>query len=139
VGKPAKAPQKAPPLQKAAILESVRALCLSFPEASERPSHGAPAFFIRGKHTFVMWADNHHGDGRLALWCAAPEGAQAMLVDSEPDHYFVPPYVGPSGWIGVRLDRNAKWAEVSSVIENAYLTRAPAKLAAAFRAQNTID
>jgi hypothetical protein len=68
----------------------------------ERPNHGAPAFYIRKTRSFVMFVDNHHHDGRLALWCAAPPGAQAMLIDSAPDHYFVPPYVGPSGWIGVR-------------------------------------
>jgi len=109
----------------AAALERVRKVCLSFPETSERPSHGAPAFFIRRTRSFVMFVDNHHGDGRLALWCAAPAGAQAMLVESNPDVYFVPPYVGPSGWIGARLDRRAPWSEIAAVIEQAYRTRAP--------------
>jgi hypothetical protein len=109
----------------AAALERVRKVCLSFPETSERPSHGAPAFFIRRTRSFVMFVDNHHGDGRLALWCAAPAGAQAMLVEANPDVYFVPPYVGPSGWIGARLDRRAPWSEIAAVIEQAYRTRAP--------------
>ncbi|HWM84576.1 MAG TPA: MmcQ/YjbR family DNA-binding protein [Kofleriaceae bacterium] len=113
------------PTSAAAALERVRKLCLSFPEASERPSHGAPCFFIRRTRSFVMFVDNHHGDGRLALWCAAPAGAQAMLVEANPDVYFVPPYVGPSGWIGVRLDRRASWKEVAAVIEQAFRARAP--------------
>lgn len=107
----------------AAALAKVRAACLALPETSERPSHGAPAFFIRTKHSFVMFADNHHRDGRLAIWCAAPPGAQEMLVDSEPDHYFVPPYVGRGGWIGVRLDRKAQWREIRALIESAFVTR----------------
>jgi len=75
-------------------LDRVRALCLSFPETSERLSHGQPSFFIGGKKTFVMYLDDHHGDGRLALWLAAPEGMQQALVEAAPEHYFRPPYVG---------------------------------------------
>lgn len=84
-------------------LAAVRAACLGLPEASERPSHGGPAFFIRDKKCYVMFLDDHHGDGRLAIWCAAPTGAQADLVETEPDRFFVPPYVGHRGWLGVHL------------------------------------
>jgi hypothetical protein len=115
-------------------LERVRELCLSFPETSERLSHGSPAFFIREKKTFVMYLDDHHGDGRLALWCAAPEGAQDLLTQGAPEHYFVPPYVGHRGWVGVRLDRGLEWNEVAGAVEDAYLTVAPKKLAEASRA-----
>ena len=87
-------------------LDRVRELCLSLPETSERPSHGQPSFFIREKKTFVMYLDDHHDDGRLALWLAAPEGMQEALVDAAPEHYFRPPYVGHRGWLGVRLDRD---------------------------------
>ena len=110
-------------------LDRVRALCLALPETSERLSHGAPTFFIRGTRSFVMFHDNHHGDGRLALWAAAPPGMQAMLVDAAPEHYFVPPYVGHQGWVGVRLDRDLEWEEIGGVIEDAWLTRAPKRLA----------
>lgn len=102
-----------------AQLAKVRKFCLALPEVSEKPSHGAPTFFFK-KQVFVYIVDNHHDDGRLALWCAAPDGAQAMLVDSNPDHYFVPPYVGYRGWIGVRLDRDAAWTEIAAVIESAH-------------------
>jgi hypothetical protein len=109
-------------------LERVRALCLSLPETTERLSHGQPTFFIRDKKTFVMYLDNHHDDGRLALWCAAPEGMQRALVDGAPEHYFVPPYVGHRGWVGVRLDRDLDWNEIAGAIEEAYLTVAPRRL-----------
>jgi len=115
----------------AAALFRVREICLGLPEVTERPSHGSPSFFIRGKHSFVMFLDDHHRDGRLALWCAAPPGMQKGLVEATPDVYFVPPYVGHRGWVGVRLDRGASWDEIAGVIEEAYLDRAPKTLRAA--------
>jgi len=111
-------------------LDRVRSLCLALPDVNERPSHGAPTFFIRDKTTFVMFQDDHHGDGRLALWCAAPPGVQQELVETESDRFFRPPYVGHRGWIGVRLDRDLSWQEVGRVITDAYLTVAPKRLAA---------
>jgi hypothetical protein len=107
----------------ASQLAKVRALCSSLPEVTERPSHGSPAFMVNEKRAFAYFLDNHHDDGRLALWCAAPEGAQAMLVDSNPEHYFLPPYVAHLGWIGVRLDRAAPWTEIAAVLEAAHHTR----------------
>jgi hypothetical protein len=109
-------------------LDRVRELCLSLPEVTERPSHGAPTWFVRGKKTFVTLHDDHHGDGRLALWCAAPEGAQRGLVDGAPEHYFVPPYVGHRGWVGVRLDRGLEWDAIAGAIEEAYIAVAPKAL-----------
>ena len=110
------------------LIARIRKVCLSFPETSERPSHGSPAFFIRGKRAFVMYMNNHHGDGRLALWCAAEPEMQRMLLSASPTHYFVPPYVGHLGWIGVRLDRRLSWGKITTAIEDAYLTVAPKKL-----------
>jgi len=110
------------------LIARIRKVCLSFPETSERPSHGSPAFFIRGKRAFVMYMNNHHGDGRLALWCAAQPEMQRMLVSSSSKHYHVPPYVGHLGWIGVRLDRRLSWGKITTAIEDAYLTVAPKKL-----------
>jgi hypothetical protein len=114
-------------------LARVREICLGLPGVSERPSHGSPAFFVDGKRTFAMFLDDHHGDGRLAIWCAAPEGAQALLVASDPERYFVPPYVGHRGWIGLRLDRDAPWEEVAGVLEDAWLDRAPKRRVDALR------
>ena len=85
--------------------DRVRAICMALPEVVERPSHGSPAWFVKGKKSFVMYLDDHHGDGRLAIWCAAPPGMQAARVENESEHYFRPPYVGHRGWLGVHLDR----------------------------------
>jgi hypothetical protein len=109
-------------------LERVRELCLALPEVTERPSHGAPTWFVRGKKTFVMFHSDHHGDGRLALWCAAPQGMQEALVAGEPDQYFRPPYVGHRGWVGVHLDRGLDWNEIAGAIEGAYAEVAPKSL-----------
>lgn len=111
-------------------LAKVRKACLALPEVSERPSHGAPTFFIRDKKTFVMFHDDHHGDGRLALWVAAAPGVQAEMVDEEPERFFVPPYVGHRGWLGVRLDRKPDWSEVAGICEGAYRHVAPQTLVA---------
>lgn len=112
------------------VLERLRGICLALPETSERPSHGAPSFFVRGKTCFLMLLDDHHGDGRFAIWCASPAGDQALLVDADPEKFFVPPYVGHRGWLGVRLDRGLDWEELAGIVEDAYCTVAPAKLVA---------
>lgn len=109
-------------------LERIRELCLGLPGTTERPSHGAPTFFVRGKRAFVMVLVDHHGDGRFALWCAAADGVQGLLVGSDPERFFVPPYVGHRGWLGVRLDRGLPWDEVAGIVEDAYAEVAPAKL-----------
>src|SRR3712207_4496404 len=83
------------------LLQRVRRLCLALPEAEERLSHGAPTFFVRGKRAFVSYMDNHHGDGRLALWCNAPPGLQQSLLEEDARRFFVPAYVGVRGWVGV--------------------------------------
>jgi hypothetical protein len=121
-------PDGAPAERRADALERVRRVCDALPETNERPSHGSPAFFIRDKKAFAMFLDDHHGDGRLALWCAAPDGMQHALVEGAPEHYFVPPYVGHRGWVGVRLDRDLDWEEIAGVLEDAWLTVAPKRL-----------
>jgi hypothetical protein len=116
-------------------LDRVREICLALPEVTERPSHGHPTFFIRDKKTFVMYLDDHHGDGRLALWCAAPPGMQEALIAGAPEQYFRPPYVGHRGWVGVRLDRDLSWDAIAGAIEEAYITVAPRGLVDALSAQ----
>jgi len=108
-------------------LERLRALCLALPETTERLSHGEPTWFVRGKKTFVMFADHHHG-ARLAFWCAAPEGMQHALVSEYPDRYFVPPYVGHRGWLGVWLDVAVDWDEIADIVTDAYRVVAPRQL-----------
>jgi hypothetical protein len=106
-------------------LARLRALCLAMPNATESINHGRPAFYVRDK-TFVMFMDDHHRDGRLAIWCKAPPGAQSMIVEGDPERYFVPPYVGPSGWIGARLDRRPDWSAIEALVAESYaMTAAP--------------
>ena len=114
-------------------LKRIREICLSLPETSERLSHGAPTFFVRGKKAFLMVLTDHHGDGRFAIWCAAADGMQKMLVDADPERFFVPPYVGHRGWLGVRLDRALDWDELAGIAEDAYAEVAPTKLVEAAR------
>lgn len=102
-------------------LERVRRLCLAWPEATERLSHGEAAWFYRDRRQFVTSADHHHDD-RVAIWCAAPPGARDELVEREPERYFVPPYVGHRGWIGAYMDVEVDWEAVEELIGNAYHT-----------------
>jgi len=110
-------------------LPALRRLCLALPETTERLSHGEPTWFVRGKQTFVMYADHHH-DHRLTFWCAAPEGAQEILVGSHPDRFFVPPYVGHRGWLGVYLDVPVDWNAIADLVADAYRAVAPRRLVA---------
>ena len=110
------------------VYKRVKDLCEALPEVTTRKSHGEDAWFVR-KKMFVMTADRHHDD-RVALWCAAPLGLQATLVEDDPDRYFVPPYVGHRGWVGVYLDVEVDWDEVAEIIDDAYRSVAPARLAA---------
>ena len=99
--------------------ERVRGLCLRLPGVTERPSQGEASWFA-GKRQFVTMADHHHDD-RLALWCAAPAGAQEALLEAAPDRFFRPPYVGHRGWIGVYLDvPDVDWEEVAAILDRAY-------------------
>jgi hypothetical protein len=101
------------------VEQQIRAICLSLPEVSERESHGAPAFYA-GKQFVMLWAQGHHDHEFAHLWCAAPEGAQAALIESGPDRFFYPPYVGHRGWIGVRLDGILDNEEIETLCVEAY-------------------
>lgn len=109
--------------------EAVRAVCLSLPEAEEKPSHGSPDFRVRGK-SFATYVVNHHGDGRVALWLNAPPGAQQACCEAQPAHFFVPPYVGPRGWLGVHLDKGLSWKRIAELVRDAYEKVAPPALIA---------
>lgn len=111
------------------VLGEVRSICRSLPEVTERLSHGSPAWFVRDKKTVAMFVDDHHGDQHLGIWCAAPAGVQELLVESEPDRFYRPPYVGHRGWIGVDLVVEPDWDEVRSILVDAYRCVAPKTLA----------
>jgi hypothetical protein len=105
-------------------LARVRKACLPLPVTSERLSHGGPAFFVKNTTCFVMFLDDHHDDGRLAIWCAAPDGAQAEMTETEPERFFRPPYVGHRGWLGVMLAEVSD-AELTAICREAFCTVAP--------------
>ena len=108
--------------------ERLRRICTGMPEVTERLSHGAVTFFIRAKRTLGYLTDDHHGDGRLALVCPAPAGVQEELVETDPERFFRPPYVGHRGWIGLRLDIDPDWDEVAALLKQAYRSVAPLTL-----------
>jgi hypothetical protein len=105
-------------------LAKLRKIIEAWPETEERLSHGAPTFW-GGKKTFASFHDHHHGDGRVAIWCKANFEVQADLVEGDPEIFFVPPYVGPSGWVGIRVDRKVDWKIIAGVLEQAYRSVAP--------------
>lgn len=105
-------------------LDRLREIILAWPETDERISHGSPTFW-GGKKTFASFHLDHHGDGRIAVWLKLPSGAQEALVESDPEAFFVPPYVGPSGWVGMRLDRTVDWKLLAGLLEEGYRSVAP--------------
>ena len=109
------------------ISQAVREVLLSFPEVEETLSHGSPTFKVRGR-TFATYTINHHGDGRVALILDAPAGAQQLYTEMEPEHYFVPPYTGPRGWLGIELTSGLSWNTVATRAREAYEKRAPREL-----------
>lgn len=111
------------------IYQAVREACLWLPKAEEFTSHGSPNFRVRGK-TFATYVLNHHGDGRVALWLNAVVGSQELHVRAEPEHFFVPPYVGPRGWLGVMLDHGIGWDRIAALVREGYEKVAPADLRA---------
>ena len=115
-------------------LPRLRKLCLALPEAHEVEAWGAPTFRVKNK-LFAMFADasNHHGGGRPAVWCKAAPGNQELMIDLAPTRFFKPPYVGPSGWIGIWLDGRVDWSEVGELVKDSYVLVAPKKLALQLR------
>jgi predicted DNA-binding protein (MmcQ/YjbR family) len=111
-------------------LSRLRKICLSLPGAHEVEAWGEPTFRVNNK-LFAMYAaaGNHHGDGRPAVWIKSTHVNQDLLIASDGSRFFSPPYVGPSGWIGVFLDGNAEWEQVTSLLEDGHALIAPKKRA----------
>ena len=107
-------------------VDRLRDICLALPDAAEQQTWGDPTYRVRGK----IFAMEKRGDGRPSLWCKAPPGAQAVLVGADPARFFVPPYVGHRGWIGLRLDDGVDWDEVADLVADSYRMTAPKRLAA---------
>lgn len=113
-----------------AMLARLREICLALPEAAERLSHGAPGFHIEKGKFFAYFWDNHHGDGITAVHVKTSGlDEQAMLLEADPEAYFRPPYLGPSGWVGIRLDRDEiDWNRVADRVAYSWELVAPRRL-----------
>src|SRR5687767_4175502 len=112
-------------------LDRIRKICLALPEAHEVEAWGEPTFRVRNK-LFAMYAasGNHHGGGRPAVWIKSTHVNQDLLVHTDADRFFAPPYVGPSGWIGVHLDHAPDWSTIGEILRDGYLLTAPKRVAA---------
>jgi hypothetical protein len=107
-------------------LDRLRTICLTLPEAIEKETWDLPTFRVRDK----IFAMAIVGERPLTFWCKAPPGSQAILVGADPDRFFVPPYFGPKGWVGVRLGPGVDWREVGVLVTRSYRLTAPKRLAA---------
>jgi hypothetical protein len=105
-------------------LQRVRAIIRRLPETSEKLSHGAPTWW-GGKRTFATFHDGHYHDGVPAVWVKAPPGAQEALIDANPARFYRPKYLGPSGWVGVRLTADTDWDEVEALLIEGHRLVAP--------------
>jgi hypothetical protein len=110
------------------ITARLRRICLAFPEAREKLSHGEPTWFAGTGKVFAALDDHHHGAAHLSVWLPQPLGAQEALIASDPDRFFRPPYVGSSGWVGVVLDTGPDWAVIERLVRDAYATVARPRL-----------
>lgn len=105
-------------------LARLRRICLSFEGAHEVEAWDAPTFRVKNK-IFAMYADNGHPPGVPAVWIKSTPVNQEFLLQAKPRRHFKPPYVGPSGWIGVRLDGRVNWRDVEALLREGYEMTAP--------------
>ena len=108
-------------------LDRLRAICLALPEATEKLAWSEPTWRVRGK-LFAQLDDHHHGADHLAVWLPAPLGEQEAMIFTDPERFFRPPYVGPRGWVGVRIDGKVDWSVVAALVAQAYGLVAPPRL-----------
>lgn len=111
-------------------IKRLRKICLALPEAFEKEAWGECTFRVTGGSMFAMTDNNHHDSGRIAVWIKAPPMVQEILVNADAKRFFIPPYVGPKGWVGVRLDYKVDWDELGEILKDGYLMSAPKKLRA---------
>lgn len=124
--------------QKKNQLERLRSICLALPEAHEVQAWGAPTFRVKNK-LFAMYAapNDHHGAGREGVWIKSTHVNQDLLVRENPQRFFVPAYVGPSGWVGIFLDKRVSWKVVADILRDGYLLTAPKRLVAEFKMESS--
>lgn len=105
-------------------------LCLAFPEAVRTDNAGHAAFLVR-KRTFAYFLNNHHGDGIVSVACKVLPGENTMLSATRPERFYLPAYIGPKGWLAMRLDllEPPDWEEVTELVKGSYALVAPKRLA----------
>jgi predicted DNA-binding protein (MmcQ/YjbR family) len=116
------------------LVSRLREICLELPEAEEKIAWSTPTFRVGGK-IFAQYEEYLHGDTRIGVWCKAPDGMQEALVSTEPDAFYIPPYVGHKGWVAARLDLDPDWDQVRMVIEESYRLTAPKRALKALEAR----
>ena len=104
----------------------LRSLCLALPETEERKTFGGPTFRVRAK-IFSLATCRH---GRPSVWVKTYPGSQAVLIAADGGRFFVPPYLGPKGWVGIRFDSAPDWTEIELLVRRSYRLVAPKRLAA---------
>ena len=109
-------------------IAKLREICLAFPDAFEKEAWGECTFRVAGGSMFAMTDKNHHGSGHIAVWVKAPAMVQEILVNSDPKRFFIPPYMGKKGWVGVRIDYKVKWDQTAAILNDGYLMSAPTKV-----------
>ena len=109
------------------VLAKLRAICFGLPEVFEKEAWGECTFRVTGGSMFAMTDNNHHNSGHVAVWVKAPAMVQEILVNSDPKRFFVPPYMGKSGWVGVRIDRSVKWDQLAAILKDGHQLSAPKK------------
>ena len=105
-------------------VKKLRKIISAWPETKEKISHGSPTWW-GGRKTFATYHGGNYDDGREAVWIKAADGMQETLIESDPDRFYRPKYVGPSGWVGVRLTGKPDWAQVEFLLEQGYRLVAP--------------
>lgn len=123
------------PAKAAAAGERIAKICLTLPETTEEVHGDHRTFRIgKAKKVFAYFLNNHHGDGIVSLCCKVAPGDNTWLANAQPARYYLPAYIGPRGWVGLRVDQGRiDWDEVSELVKDSYRRTAPAKLAVTVR------
>jgi hypothetical protein len=120
-------------------LVRLTAICLALPEATRECSGSHAGFHIR-KKTFAYFLNDHHGDGIVSVACKALPGENTALAAAQPDRFYLPAYIGPKGWVALRLDiGKVDWEEVTELVAASYRQIAPKRLVALLPARGSVQ